>query len=78
MQNLNIAMEQYLSINLMEGQLVVQQPGRAEVLVYDPRTESEVLGKVEAVRIFDGVCKLVIDEQMHDLHQVLEIRGVKK
>jgi flagellar basal-body rod modification protein FlgD len=78
-QNLNSTMEQFITINLIEGQLsrAAALVGQ-EVQVYDPRRDASIEGKVEAVRMFDGVCKLVIDGEMHDLHQLEEIRGVKK
>lgn len=78
-QNLNTTMEQFVTFSLIEGQLSrgAALVGR-NVLVYDPRTESELEGKVEAVRMFDGVCKIIIDDEMYDLHHVLEIRGTGK
>ena len=78
-KNLNSTMEQFITINLIEGQLsrAAALVGQ-EVQVYDPRRDASIEGKVEAVRMFDGVCKLVIDGEMHDLHQLEEIRGVKK
>lgn len=77
MQNLNSNMENYISLNLLENQLsrAASLVG-AQVKVYDSASGETVEGKVEAVRMFDGVCKLVIDGNMYDLYSVQEVREV--
>ena len=72
-------MEEFLSYTLLESQLArASSLVGKEVQVYNPSTGEQVQGVVEAVRLFDGVCKLVIDGQMYDLYNLQEVRGTSK
>ena len=79
MYNLSNTMEEFLSYTLLESQLArASSLVGKEVQVYNPSTGEQIQGVVEAVRLFDGVCKLVIDGQMYDLYNLQEVRGTSK